>query len=265
MPLLHTMLLALMAQYCMHGEDSFHILRTTRPVVVKDDDKNTKAFKYKHQVLLALYDEVTRRLMVSMLAVYRRCRIHHANVTDDATNPVAGLKYLQGWASSEAWFREMVQPTARDSLRSLATWRKLGIARSMSTGEAPLLDGALAKVFAPRNVRGYRPGARLGLWPAHPLARNTARLGYRHSSYVHLLEADLSEDETIIVHHVRQTLACVRQMFRYTIQPRAPPWVFCLFVNEDLTADKIAYVRALSDFVWKLFTSQDCPPAAPLF
>ena len=149
MPLWHTMLLALMAHCCMNGEDPFQILRTVRPVVVKTDDQNAKVFKYKHQVLLALYDTLTKRLMESMLAVYRRIRVHHAKVTDDATNPQAGLRYLQFWANPDKWVRQMIAPTVKDALGSITTWRKLGIGRTLSTMDAPLLDAAFTKVFTP--------------------------------------------------------------------------------------------------------------------
>ena len=151
MPLWHTMLLSLMVQYLMNGENPFKILQTARPVILRGDDRGTKNFKYKHQVLLALFDGQTRRLMVSMTIVFKRIRTHHARVTDDATNPKAGLRYLQLWADHNKWVKTMVQPTVKDSVNAVNTWRRLGITRTMSTAEAPLLDAALTKVLLQEN------------------------------------------------------------------------------------------------------------------
>ena len=110
----------------------------------------------------------------------------------------------------------------------------------------------------------FRPGlTRPGLGHAHPFGRKYGPaaipvLGNCLGGPLYSLEAELPEDETTVLLHVRQTFGCVRQMLRYMIQPSSPPWRWCTFVNEELTQDKIDYMRACSDFVWRLFTSQDC-------
>ena len=78
-------------------------------------------------------------------------------------------------------------------------------------------------------------------------------------------KAELPEDEMIIIMHVRQTFSCVRQMLRYTIQTRAPPYSWSVFVDDDRTPEKMNYMKACSDFNFRLHVSQDCrrdPPGS---
>ena len=143
----HTMLMGLMVQLAMDGQDPWKILCTAAPVIVKEDDRVSKTFKYKHQVLLALFDKMTYYLNHSMLIVYRRIRVHHAQITDSATNPKAGLQTLQLWADYKRWIQLMVAPTCADALKSVDAWRRLGIITATVTSQpAPLLDSALSKV-----------------------------------------------------------------------------------------------------------------------
>ena len=72
------------------------------------------------------------------------------------------------------------------------------------------------------------------------------------------LQAELTDDEQILILHVRQTFSCVRQLKRYTIVPRAPPLCLCTMVKEAKpTVAEMQRAKAFLEFNFKLHTSQE--------
>ena len=70
----------------------------------------------------------------------------------------------------------------------------------------------------------------------------------------------MADDDATLVLHVRQTFSCLRQLLRYTIVTRAPPWRYCAMVD-GLNNEELLYMQAVADFSFKLHVSQEPPPA----
>lgn len=72
--------------------------------------------------------------------------------------------------------------------------------------------------------------------------------------------AEMTDQEQGALLHIRVTLSCVRQLLRYTIQTRAPPWVFSKLLHEQLgsfDAEGLEYMKRLSKFLDNLLGSHD--------
>ena len=96
------------------------------PVIARLDDKETKKWKFKQQVLLTLLDDRIYYYMKSMLAVFARIREHHKMLTAVAMSPSACQTFFFPWVDRARWLREMVCPSWRDAIRATKVWRDLG-------------------------------------------------------------------------------------------------------------------------------------------
>ena len=72
-------------------------------------------------------------------------------------------------------------------------------------------------------------------------------------------EAEVTDTQQTFVYHVRLTMSAVKQMLRYTIATRAPPWRFAAFIlgGSHSPPEDLEYMARLSAFVERLFSSQD--------
>ena len=135
----HTMLLALCWQFAMDGVDPWALAAKIIAKSTRDDNEDAKTFKFKHSVLVFLFDTMNQRILRSRVKCCARMKLHHERFIAEAANPKAYLEYMQLWASQERWLNEMVLPSLRDAFTPEAL-RGIGFCQSVDAFAFNFLD-----------------------------------------------------------------------------------------------------------------------------
>ena len=135
----HTMLFSMIAEYAMHGVDAWKLAETVVPKISPDDDKNTKNYKLKQQVLVILMEPMNQRILRSILVCFRHLRLHHADFIKRSGCAVDSLKFYLLWAEKRRWDSEVVLPSLRHSI-SMGSMTYLGFHENVFNVEAPIFS-----------------------------------------------------------------------------------------------------------------------------
>ena len=74
----HTMLVSLLAEFAMSGDNPWEVAATVLPPMGADDDSSAKTFKFKHQALRILLNPMNQRVLRSSLVCFDSLAGHHA-------------------------------------------------------------------------------------------------------------------------------------------------------------------------------------------
>ncbi len=134
----HTMLLALVAEYAMRGQDAWAVAQEARPAG-EETDAERQTFAFKQQVLITLFNDTNQSVLRSMLVCFKRIRLHHGSYITKCTSPSECLRFLLFWSDEQAWLSKMMAPALRDSFDP-AKLDFVGLSETVSPILAPLCN-----------------------------------------------------------------------------------------------------------------------------
>ena len=110
----HTLLVSLIAQLAMEGQNPWAIMRAPPPP--RGQRQNTdKNFEFKVTVLRVLANSFNQMMLRSTLVCNKRLHSHHAGYERDAQKPKVSFNYLLVWSSWPYWVSNYVIKTFQDA------------------------------------------------------------------------------------------------------------------------------------------------------
>jgi hypothetical protein len=158
----HSLLLAIMVEYYLCGQDPFDILRQPDALLdTTSNDPTVDNFKFRERVLRLLANSQNQNIMRSLYLVFKTSKHHHATFVQHSHKQWLSLQYALFLHDDRAWLRRVILPSLHESLLSHSNLRYVGLHDS---------------------VDAFAPG--LGEPPADAIEEQVPAL-LRHSSVAH--------------------------------------------------------------------------------
>lgn len=134
----HALLLGLVAAYAVEGVDAWKLAATLVPAATKGPDGRPDNYRFKHQCLLVLMDDLNQRVLRSTLTIFKTLRNHQKAYVAHCADTHRCLQHLLLWSDPDGWKSKILVPTMETSLCLGSTWDWLGFAKGFERTPCPL-------------------------------------------------------------------------------------------------------------------------------